>query len=366
MRAIKRYLAAAGAVILTSVSLVFAGLGTAEAVAPSSYNISGIDLHDGTIQKFGDTYYMYGTEYGCGFNWGVSNTHWCGFGVSTSTDMQNWSTPKLLFSPNEIDPWTGTTWVTECGSTGAGCFNPRVIQRTGWGNNDGVYILWFNSPADTFRNGANAYNVMGGDTPTAFGPVDGGAHASYHKPSLYICADDGDFSLVARPGDTPVLLCSQGSIKTEAIDRYGANGTGYGTSKTIFPGSAEGEGAYYDPATGKYVMTFSDPQCGYCNGTQAGYATTPDLVHGPWSVQADVGFGQPNNGRRTFSVNSCGGQPRTVFVVDGQPYEWIDIWTGSRNETSATVQIEALSYTPHTSVPGRPWAPEVSPFECQS
>jgi hypothetical protein len=40
-----------------------------QAAAAPGIVISGVDLHDGMILQYGGTYYMYGTEYGCGFQW---------------------------------------------------------------------------------------------------------------------------------------------------------------------------------------------------------------------------------------------------------------------------------------------------------
>ena len=108
------------------------------ATSASSFTLTSIDLHDGMVVQAGGTYYLYGSMYGCGYTWLVSGTPWCGFGVSTAPSMTGpWSTPTLLFDPNQTDPFTGTSWQTECGGTGAGCFNPRMIQRT-WGPADGV------------------------------------------------------------------------------------------------------------------------------------------------------------------------------------------------------------------------------------
>ena len=146
---------------------------TATSLTDAAFGITGLDLHDGMMLKSGGTYYLYGTEYGCGFTWQQTNTPWCGFGVSTSTDATHWTAPTLLFSPNDTDTWTNTTWTSECGATGAGCFNPRMIQRTGWCADDGVWILWFNAPADYNRTGANAYYVMGCNGPA--GPCGAGA-----------------------------------------------------------------------------------------------------------------------------------------------------------------------------------------------
>jgi hypothetical protein len=129
---------------------------------PTAFTISGLDLHDAQIVQDGDQYVMVGSMYGCGYQWYVNNTPWCGFGASTAPTPQGpWTSPQLLFSPSSTDPSTGQSWQSICGGTGQGCFNPRLIQRTGWGSNDGVWILWFNAPRQYSLGAPHAYNVMG-------------------------------------------------------------------------------------------------------------------------------------------------------------------------------------------------------------
>lgn len=42
-------------------------------------NGEAIDAHDGQIQRFGDTYYLYGTSYDCGYEWNTPGAPFCGF-----------------------------------------------------------------------------------------------------------------------------------------------------------------------------------------------------------------------------------------------------------------------------------------------
>jgi hypothetical protein len=328
---------------------------TATVLAPVT--TAGVDLHDGQILKVGTTYYWYGTMYGCGFQWGQSGP-WCGFGVSMSSALTGpWSTPQLLFSPQSTDPWTGTTWAAECGSTGAGCFNPRMIVRTGWGPNDGVPILWFNSPADYSRSGANAYNVMGCNSLTGpCGPTAGPPYGSYNKPPLYVCSDNGDFSLISIPGQLPAIVCTMAGsspLNIEQLNEWGAGGTGVGARTIGSLTGVESPGMWRDTATGSWVLTYSDPYCGYCAGTSTGYATASS-PYGPWSAPGNVGWAAPSWSRRSISADSCGGQPRTVSVLDGQPWQVVDLWRGTANETSAGTHLQPLVYDPAlgTGTPG--------------
>lgn len=336
-------------------------------VAPAAFQVpTSLDLHDGMVARFGGTYYAYGTEYGCGYHWYQANTPWCGFGVSTAPSLTGpWSVPKLLFSAASTDPWTGQSWQTECGSTGQGCFNPRMVQRTGWGANDGVSILWFNSPLDTTRNGANSYNAMGCTGPD--GPCGVGApgHGSYTKPSLHYCTGNDDFGFIASgtAGQAPAMVCAMGgtaSLSAEQMDYWGVGGSGSGGRNLAGLTGVEGDGGWYDAATATYVITYSGTECGYCTGNATGYATAKSLL-GPYTAPVDVAAAAPPaGGRRDISATSCGGQPRTVSVVNSVPYQGIDLWTGGSNETGGGVLYSPLTYKPTASPVGGVWIPPVS------
>ncbi|MDJ0345233.1 hypothetical protein QMK19_03775 [Streptomyces sp. H10-C2] len=349
------------ALVLSAAMLLGGGAPASQAVvAPVAFQVpTSLDLHDGSLSKFGSTYYLYGTQYKCGFKWQIASP-WCGFGVSTAPSLAGpWSTPVTLFSPSDIDPWTGTTWQAECGDGSAqGCFNGHMVQRSGWGMNDGVFILWFNSPADYSRSHANAYNALGCNSPTGpCGPSAGPPYGSYTKPSLTICIGNGDFGIInsGTPGGRPAIVCSLPSgvgLSIEELDKWGVNGTGVGVRNMANLGVVEGPGGWWDAATNQYVGTFSDPQCGYCAGVATGYMTSPTL-YGPWTAPTNLAAaGLPVAARRDISANSCGGQPRTVSVLDGQAYQGIDLWTGDRNETNAGSLFVPLTMGTPTGTPG--------------
>jgi hypothetical protein len=344
----------------------------AQGLPGGGVEISGLDLHDSMVTHLPDgRYAVYGTMYGCGYQWYVSGTPWCGFGVSTAPSLAGpWSTPTLLFSPSSIDPWSGLTWAAECGGTGQGCFNPRMVIRSGWGYNDAVPILWFNSPVDYSRNHANAYNAMGCATP--LGPCGPGAtpNGSYSKPSLSVCSGNGDFGII-QTGGRPAIVCTMpgaAALNIEELTYSGTGGDGTGVRGVAGLSAIEGPGGFWDADAGLYVLTYSDPGCGYCSGTGTGYAVAPSLFSG-WQAPGNVGFSPPVGGRRSVSATSCGGQPRTVSVVDGVPYQGIDTWTGDsgtstadRNQTAAGTIYTPLAYAPATGVPGdgHRWVPPVS------
>jgi hypothetical protein len=294
-----------------------------------------MDLHDGSMSQSGATLYLYGTKYGCGFNWGTGGTPWCGFGVANSGNVTGpWSSQKLLFNPNtkiEATGWSGDsgmTWDHMCGLSGAGCFNPRMVKTP-----SGQWLLWFNAPGDRSRH-ANPYWVLSCNGPD--GPC-----SNPHKPAIYGCNNGGDFS-IAIQDTTGYLVCS-GDNRIIGIEKL-ASGDLDGLesfTNNLSPGVAEGVGIYHD-ASG-YVATFSTPNCGYCSGikaaspgavrVQTGYSIATNLS-GPWTYQGILPGGY------------CTGQPRTVFKVDGIAYEWVDELTGKDNETSASILLVPMAMRP--------------------
>ena len=129
----------------------------------------------------------------------------------------------------------------------------------------------------------------------------------------------------------------------------------------------ESPGAYQDPTTGKWIMTFSDPNCGYCAGTGSSYALADSLA-GPWRAAPNTGYSAATAGRRAISATSCGGQPRTVFTVDGRTYQLIDLWGqwngDSANQARAGLLFAELHYTPQAAPNGGVLPPQFSQWPC--
>ncbi len=278
---------------------------------PSAVSIDGIDLHDGMVTKLGDTYYLYGTMYRCGFRWQHLETPWCGFGVSHAPTIDGpWSSPTPLFDP--------ATWQERCRLDG--CFNPRVIEVAG------TYRLWFNAPGDFRKHRTNAYYTM------TCGSATGPCHTP-RKPHLEVCNSNGDATVVVPPSGNPWLFCTRPDLTLgqEELDPSGTTGTGTGAIRLAGATRVEAPGVYFDEGSEHWVMTFSSPSCGYCGGTGTGFATAPSIA-GPWSY------------RGLLSEGSCRGQPRTVQVIDGVPYQHIDRWVdGQANQTAASTVLAPLN-----------------------
>jgi hypothetical protein len=290
----------------------------------------------------------------------VATTDFCGFGVVSASSMSGpWSGITQLITPSMTDPWSGRTWDQQCmRNNGAGCFNPRMVQRP-----DGQYILWFNAPDDYNIDHANAYNNYLCSGPT--GPC-----TTFHKPSAYTCATaNGDLSVFVD-GATAYLVCTGSNVNNyaefvEQLDTTWTSGTGniagHGSSPLF--NAVEGAGIYKQSAN-NYVMTAANPECGYCDGEPTIFATAPNPI-GPWTspVGYAAAFGSgatPMSARfrATISGSTCGGQPRTVMMLDGQAYQGIDLWdAGNLNQTNATYMIQELNYRNASNTPTVGWQP---------
>jgi len=114
------------------------GLSTSTTLATQVARIDNdgrrIDAHDGEIRDFGGVYYLYGTNYECGFAWRTPGTPFCGFASYASPDLLHWSDNGPLFDA------TTPTWQQRCDGSTYGCFRPHVVfNRT-----TSQYVLWIN------------------------------------------------------------------------------------------------------------------------------------------------------------------------------------------------------------------------------
>lgn len=358
-----RWIVALGVLTMT-VGPAAAGPVSSSERAPgvAGVTVAGVDAHDGMVYEDAGVLYWAGTKYGCGFRFLQPNTPWCGFGVWTAPGPAGpWTYVRDLFDRvSSSATYRNESWQAICGSTGDGCFNPRMVRRP-----DGVWILSFSAGYDGRRYGANGYYFMGCNGPA--GPCGAGAGPPYGstiKPALYICRGGGD-QAVLIDGPTAYLVCTgatgpQQSLSIERLDGCWCNGVGVGATDLAGLTWVESPGAYRDPGGAVWVLTFSDTNCAYCSGTGTGYAVAAGPL-GPWRVPAGA---LP---RRRVSPHSCGGQPRTVITIGGQAYEQIDTWYDSPSETNAATRLEPLIPTGAPwlgPVNGQPWVGPLRPFTC--
>jgi hypothetical protein len=227
-------------------------------------NGNAIDAHDGQLARFGNTYYLYGTSYNCGYRWQI-NSSFCGFKVYSSPDLVHWTDRGFVVQPYQC----------------ADCFRPHVIYDP----TTRKYVLWTNDSSTA----PGDFRVYTSSSPT-------GPFTQQALPTLAYSDCGWDFGLFSDP------VTGRGyMVDTDCPD--GAQGL---IVQQLTPDDLTSDGQYdvihmtddvESPAmfyrNGTYYITMSDPTCGYCTATGTGYLTSRSPLgmwsgaseDSPWTIQ---------------------------------------------------------------------------------
>lgn len=249
---------------------------------------NAVDAHDGEIAVFDGVYYLYGTSYDCGYEWGNKEAPFCGFKVYASTDMKNWEDRGFLFDAKSA------VWQSRCDGKTYGCYRPHVV----FNKKTGLYVLWIN-----VYDNVVGYRVF--TSPTPAGPF-----TEVAEPKLAVNSDmpaaglnNGDHDTFVDDDGRAYLAYTdwraKGAIIIEELTDDYLSGTGKHV-KSVTADKTEAPCLFKRDK--KYYVVYSDPNCGYCSGTGSSYKTA-DSPLGPWSDAISI------------SDNSCGGQPSFVSVL---------------------------------------------------
>jgi hypothetical protein len=289
---------------------------------------AAVDAHDGEIAYFNGTYYLYGTSYGCGFEWGKKTAPFCGFKVYTSTDLSQWTDNGFLFDART------PVWQTRCNGSTYGCFRPHVIYN----KKTKQYVLWIN-----VYDNRIGFRVFTSKKPT-------GPFTEVAEPRLAVNSDgavaglnNGDHDTFVDEDGTAYLAYTdwqtKGTIVIEKLSADYLTGTGEHV-KSVTKGSTEAPALFRRGSS--YYLLYSDPNCGYCSGTGTSYKRAPAPL-GPWSEGTKI------------SDNSCGGQPSFVSFLklngDSVFLYGSDLWNNAaKNEALANYFWAPLSFTADGSI----------------
>jgi len=287
-----------------------------------------IDAHDGEIAWFEGKYYLYGTSYDCGFEWGNPTAPFCGFKSYSSTDLVNWTDEGPLFDAKTA------VWQTRCDGSTYGCFRPHVIYN----KKTRLYVLWIN-----VYDNVSGYRVFTSSKPM-------GPFTEVAEPKLGVNRDapakglnNGDHDTFVDDDGIAYLAYtdwrSGGSIVIEQLSNDYLTGSGH-LVKGITKGNTEAPALF--KRNGIYYLTYSDPNCGYCSGTGTSYRTAKSPL-GPWSEGKKI------------SDNSCGGQPSFVSTIKmntGNIYLYgSDLWNNAaKNEALANYFWAPLTFNEDGSI----------------
>ncbi|RZM29016.1 MAG: hypothetical protein EOO88_06635 [Pedobacter sp.] len=287
-----------------------------------------VDAHDGEIAVFNGVYYLYGTSYGCGFEWGKKDAPFCGFKVYSSTDMVTWTNRGLLFDAST------QVWQSRCNGSTYGCFRPHVVYN----KTTRTYVLWINvydnrvgfrvftssAPTGPFTEVAEPTLAVNSNSPVA--GLNNGDHDTFVD-------DDGKGYIAYTDWRTT------GTIVIEELTSDYLSGTGKHV-KAVTAGNTEAPSLFRRKDL--YYVTYSDPNCGYCAGTGTSYKTAKSPL-GPWSEGIKI------------SDNSCGGQPSFVSPIEltsGYIYLYgSDLWNNAaKNEALANYYWAPLTFREDGSI----------------
>lgn len=294
-----------------------------------------VDAHDGEIAYFNGTYYLYGTSYDCGFQWGNKKAPFCGFKSYSSKDLVTWKDEGFLFDAQT------PLWQTRCNGNTYGCFRPHVIYNT----KTKLYVLWIN----VYDNQVG-YRVFTSTTPT--GPFEEQANPALaiNKEAPVAGLNNGDHDIFIDDDGTAYMAYTdwrtEGSIVIEKLSPDYLTGTGEFV-KEVTNGKTEAPGLF--KRNGIYYVVYSDPNCGYCSSTGASYKTASSPL-GPWSAPIKI------------SDNSCGGQPSFVSTIKlntGEVYIFgSDLWNNAaKNEALANYFWAPLEFDENGAI---------LPIKCES
>jgi hypothetical protein len=289
---------------------------------------AAIDAHDGEIALFNGIYYLYGTSYDCGYEWGNESAPFCGFKAYSSKDLVHWTDRRFLFDAQT------NIWQTRCNGKTYGCYRPHVI----FNEKNNLYVLWINVYDNIY-----GFRVFTSPNPT-------GPFTEVAEPTLAVNGDatiaglnNGDHDTFIDDDGTAYIAFTDwrtgGTIVIEKLNEDYTSGTGEHV-KAVTSGKTEAPGLM--KRKGKYYVLYSDPNCGYCSGTGTSYKTAPSPL-GPWSDGIKI------------NDNSCGGQPSfvstfklnadTIFLYGS------DLWNNAaKNEALANYYWAPLTFAADGSI----------------
>ena len=216
-------------------------------------NGNALDAHDGQIAQFGNTYYLYGTSYTCGYEYLV-NANFCGFKVYSSTDLTHWADRGYVALPVPASTASARTCSTTTRPTSTCCGSTTARRRRAISSTPTTP-----PPACSPNRTSRRWRCPAAWTSRLFEDTDGTAYIAHNDACHGV-----DMVVEQLTGD---YLSTDGSY------------TRLGLSSVEAPAMFKRGNTYY--------MTMSDPNCAYCTGTGTGYMSASSPL-GPWTGESSV------------------------------------------------------------------------------
>ncbi|WP_328610355.1 family 43 glycosylhydrolase [Amycolatopsis sp. NBC_00345] len=257
----------------------------------SRFDVDGnaLDAHDGSILQVGNTFYLYGTSYACGYGY-QRNSTFCGFKAYSSPDLVHWTDRGHIVPPGSC----------------AYCFRPHVVFNA----RTGQYVLW--------ADGGGRYLVATSPTPT-------GLFTAQPDPKLAVGGAVDESLFVDTDGTGYVIhnttQVGAGLTADMVVERLTPDYLGT-TGEYVRLGLGDVEAFTVFKRDGVYHALMSDPSCAYCAGGTGEMTATSMLGawSGAWYDPDGVhqsGRAEPRWRARIVNADNCGGQPLATLPVVG-------------------------------------------------
>ena len=300
-------------------SIAGGGPASADGGQASRFDVNGnaLDAHDGSLIQVGDTFYLYGTSYACGYRY-QQNDQFCGFKAYSSPDLTH---------------WTDRGYITAPGACGY-CFRPHVVYNAAtsryvmWADAGGHYLVATSpTPTGLFTPQPNPVLAVGGAVDESLYVDTDGTGYVIHNTTQVAAGLTADMVVEKL---TPDYLTTTG--------QYVRLGLGDVEAFTVFK------------RNGVYHALMSDPSCAYCAGATGEMTATSML--GPWSGAWYDPAGVHQSGRaeprwraRLVNPDNCGGQPLATLQIGDGYYFVSDRWNNrAPNQSLANLFIGPMTF----------------------
>lgn len=317
-----------------------------------------LDAHSDFVAHFGAFYYLYGESYGCAYSFIAPN--FCGFNVYRSRDLVHWTSMGKI-----INPATSAFARSTCGAIS--CWGPDVVYNP----RAHLYVLWFyraigaatTSPLVVMESHSPLgpwENPTYPDVPTGFAQhvyvaADGSGYLAWGSPGSGINVQRLNASYTDVVGQ-PVVVTRPGGTIGSPQCTGNATATDFEDETPVLLAAWKACGLTEAPSLfshgSTYYLTFSDPICGFCLGTETGYFTAPTPM-GPWTGQNGSPSYLPSDpgvfDAYDLTDDSCGGQPFHVSELPVGGGGVIDLytsalWENSQNNAAANHYWQPLQF----------------------
>ena len=323
---------------------------------------NAIDAKADSIAYFEGSYWLHGEAFGCRYMF-FPRPGFCGFRVYQSKDLVHWRSRGTILDPAR------SAFARETCAGATGCWGPNVVYNP----RTKKYVLWFyraigtpidpplvvmtgDSPLGPWEH-PTVPNVPGGFAQDVFLDEDGSAYLAWGGPGSGLNVQRLNRSYTDVVGQPTAVTRPGGSIvQPNCSPPGGFFGPDMQNQTPAALAAWKRCGITESPSIvrngNRYFMTFSDPICAFCLGTETSYFVASSPL-GPWRGRGGTPSYDPARpgvfDAYSLSEKTCGGQPFHIADLPTARGEDVHLfaavlWTNSRNGGSANHLWEPLRF----------------------